>query len=74
MTEEDLERKIKTVKWLSVAAWVVMIANAFILTGAALEQKDRKATSSVNVPAKKVGSHASCSKCGACISCSENVR
>ena len=74
MTEEDLERKIKTVKWLSVAAGVVMIANAFLLTAAALEQKDRKATSSENVPVKKVGSHASCSKCCACTSCSENVR
>ena len=71
---EDLERKIKTVKWLSVAAGETMIANLFILTAAALEQKDGKATSLENVPAKKVGSHASCSKCCACISCSENVR
>ena len=71
---EDLERKIKTAKVLGVAAGVIMIANLFIMASGGLEQKDRKVTSLENVPVKKVGSHATCSKCGACILCSENVR
>ena len=36
--------------------------------------KDAKAASVENVPAKKVGTHASCSKCGARISSSVNER
>ena len=71
---EDQERQIKKMKWLSVAAGVVMIANLFILASGGLEQKVRRAASLENVPAKKVGSHARCPKCGACTSCSENVR
>ena len=36
--------------------------------------KDAKAASVENVPAKKIGTHAACSKCGARISGAENQR
>lgn len=36
--------------------------------------KDEKATSSENIQAQKVGTHAACSKCGARISGAENQR
>ena len=74
MTDKDLERIIKTAKAMGVVATAIIITNLFVMSYTALERTDRKAASLENVPAKKVGSHATCSKCGACISCSENVR
>lgn len=83
MPEYFDEDDFKTVTVMGVVTGVIMTL-PFVYMALMLSQKEDKVASvptvvdvsnnKTNFEPKKIGTHAACSKCGACISGSENVR